>query len=541
MIFNLDVINALVAIAAVVNTGYGLIIYSRHRDNKTNLMFFLLTLAVSSWGVGMFFYRGFADREAAILAARLLYVGASFIPLAFIHFAYTFPRETGGLSRSVSLGLLLPLVPLIIAILLPGGLIRDVLPVTGDERHIVFNQLLHALYGVYIFAYFAVGYAFLIKKYLVAERALRFQIAYILVGTFTATCIGVVTNLVLPFLGIFSLNWVGQVGIVAMIMAISYAILKHHLFDVRVIATELFLFTLWMFILVRVLIANNVQDRIIDSTLFAATVVVGGFLIRSVLKEVEAREQIEKLALELSTANEKLKEVDRLKSEFLSMGTHQLRSPLTAVKGYASLILEGSFGKAPKAIEEAVERIYQSSRSMANTIEDFLTISRIEQNRMKYEFAVTDLGKVVKDVMAELLPNALKAGLQLTYVDDKKGPYNANIDIGKIRQVIINFLDNAMKYTPKGSITVRVGRNDATKKILVSFVDTGVGMTKETIERLFQRFSRATDANKVNVMGTGLGLFVAKEMVTAHKGGRVWAESEGPGKGSQFYLELDAA
>ncbi|MCE9643867.1 hypothetical protein K8Q93_01310 [Candidatus Parcubacteria bacterium] len=540
MIFNLDVINALVAIAAVVNTGYGLIIYSRHRESRTNLMFFLLTLAVSAWGVGMFLYRGLADREQAVLAARFLYIGASLIPLAFIHFAYVFPRESGGLRRSLSLWLLVPLVPLLVAIALPGGLIKDVLPVVSDERHIVFNQLLHALYGLYIVTYFTIGYMVLIRKYLLAERSLRFQIGYILAGTFTATCIGVVTNLVLPFIGVFSLNWVGQVGIVAMIMAISYAILKHHLFDVKVIATELLLFSLWMFILVRVLIASNLKDRIIDSVLFAATVVVGVFLIRSVLKEVESREHIEKLALDLEQANEKLKEVDRLKSEFLSMGTHQLRSPLTAIKGYASLIIEGSFGKPPKAIEEAVERIYQSSRSMANTIEDFLTISRIEQNRMKYDFAVTDLGKVVRDVMAELLPNALKAGLQLTYVDDKKGPYSVNIDIGKIRQVIINFLDNAMKYTPKGSITLRIGKNEATKKILVSFVDTGVGMSKETIDKLFQRFSRAADANKVNVMGTGLGLFVAKEMVTAHKG-RVWAESEGPGKGSQFYLELDAA
>jgi hypothetical protein len=110
-------------------------------------------------------------------------------------------------------------------------------------------------------------------------------------------------------------------------------------------------------------------------------------------------------------------------------------------------------------------------------------------------------------------------------------------DIGKVRQVIMNLVDNAMKYTPKGGITVIAHDDVKKKKMYVTIKDTGVGMSKDTIDEVFEKFVRAQNANRVNVTGTGLGLFVAKKMMD-EMGGRIWGESEGEGEGSSFHIEL---
>jgi signal transduction histidine kinase len=318
---------------------------------------------------------------------------------------------------------------------------------------------------------------------------------------------------------------------------ITYAILRHHLFNIKVVSAELFTFAIWGLLFSRILVSPTTEDQLITSGLLIATIISGVFLIRSVMKEIESREEIERLATDLARANDRLKELDKLKSEFVSIASHQLRSPLTAIKGYASLILDGSYGKVPPAINEAVDKMFQSCQSLVVMVEDFLNVSRIEQGRMKYEFETVDLEKIVKSVVEEQKASATQRDLVLTFSTDHLTPYLVKADISKIRQVAVNLIDNAIKYTPKGSIAVRLTKKRAERKIILSIADTGIGVDKETIPVLFAKFSRAKDANKVNVIGTGLGLYIVKEIVEGHKG-RVWIESEGIGKGTTFFVEL---
>ena len=156
---------------------------------------------------------------------------------------------------------------------------------------------------------------------------------------------------------------------------------------------------------------------------------------------------------------------------------------------------------------------------------------------MKYEFTDFDANKLVQEVVSELRPNVESKGLAFTYTAEEGKSYASNADVGKIKQVIGNVIDNAIKYTPQGSITVHVDRKEDRINITVS--DTGVGIDPEEATKLFSMFSRAKDASKANVSGTGLGLYVAKQMLEAQKG-RIWVESEGKGKGSVFHIELQA-
>jgi signal transduction histidine kinase len=233
---------------------------------------------------------------------------------------------------------------------------------------------------------------------------------------------------------------------------------------------------------------------------------------------------------------ENLAELDRLKSEFLSVATHQLRAPITAIRGYAANMIDGTYGAIPPYLVDPLSVIQESSRLMVNSIEDYLNISRIEQGRMKYEKSKFDLAELSQKVVNEFQAVAKQKSIAFVYGGGEAAMVNA--DIGKIKQVLTNLIDNAIKYTKQGSVTVSVAK--APTGVRVTVADTGVGISKEDIPKLFSKFTRARDANKVNTTGTGLGLYVVKQLVEGN-GGKTWIESAGSGKGSHFIVELPAA
>lgn len=260
-------------------------------------------------------------------------------------------------------------------------------------------------------------------------------------------------------------------------------------------------------------------------------------LIRSVKQAVRQKEEIEKLAHKLEKANAQLKILDKMKSEFVSIASHQLRSPLTSIRGYSSMLLEGSFGKLPPKAKDAVERIAESSRFMASSVEDYLNVSRIQAGNMKYEYSDFNIKDLAERIADDTRQTAIKKGLLLTFKSDitKRGIVHA--DIGKTRQIIDNLLNNSLKYTKKGFTEVFVHDKPKEKKIFVDIHDSGIGMSPKTLEDLFGKFERASNANEVNVTGTGLGLFIARKMAR-DMGGDVVATSEGEGKGATFTLIL---
>lgn len=177
----------------------------------------------------------------------------------------------------------------------------------------------------------------------------------------------------------------------------------------------------------------------------------------------------------------------------------------------------------------------ESSSSLAVLVDDYLNVSRIEQGSMKYEFSDFNLGDLVNEVANEQRPSIEKKGLKLEVKMD--GGAMIHADRGKIKQVIINLLDNSVKYTPAGQITIALAKQDG--KARLSVKDTGAGIKPETMAHLFQKFSRVSDASKYNLFGTGLGLYLASELLKAHHG-KIWGESEGDGKGFTFFVDLPA-
>lgn len=335
----------------------------------------------------------------------------------------------------------------------------------------------------------------------------------------------------------------GLFGMPILLIALVYLVVKYKAFNVRLIGAQALVVSLVVLIGSQFFFIQNSASRILNVLTLVVSIVFGYFLVVGVKKEVESREKIEKLAGELKKANTRLLELDKQKSEFVSFATHQLRAPLTAMKGYTSLILEGEMGATTNQVREAVGRIYDSSKTLTNIVDDYLNISRIELGTMKYSFEVLNLKDLVESVIGELKPNIDRSGLAFAFSQvpaDPKERFMVHADKDKLKQVVANLIDNSVKYTPKGSLEVGLLKSASDRKIVFSVKDTGVGIAPAVMPKLFQKFIRADNANKQNIYGTGLGLFVAKEIVSAHKG-RIWAESDGEGKGSTFYLELEMA
>jgi signal transduction histidine kinase len=189
-------------------------------------------------------------------------------------------------------------------------------------------------------------------------------------------------------------------------------------------------------------------------------------------------------------------------------------------------------------VRNGVLRISDSANTLVNIVNDYLNISRIELGAMKYAFETIDLQNLIEDVVAELKPNIDKSGVKFTFTSEHGVDFRTTADKDKLKQVFLNIIDNSLKYTPKGSIFAHLAIDKIKRKFIFTIKDTGVGIAPETLPHLFQKFSRAENASKTNIRGTGLGLYVAKEMIEAHHG-TIRAESRGEGQGSTFFVELE--
>lgn len=236
---------------------------------------------------------------------------------------------------------------------------------------------------------------------------------------------------------------------------------------------------------------------------------------------------------QLKDANEYLADLDQLKDEFISIASHELNTPLAAVEGYLSMILDEHMGKVDDKARVYLTRAYDSSKRLAELILDLLNVSRIEQGRVKMKFAKTNLYDLAESVMHELQVKVDSKKLTLKLEGDRKKVPQTWCDPDRIREVIVNLVGNAIKYTEKGGIRMKISEDAG--RIRFEVIDTGRGISAEGQKKLFQKFSqvkREVDEQK----GTGLGLYISKNFVELHKG-RIWVESE-EGKGSDFIFEL---
>lgn len=248
--------------------------------------------------------------------------------------------------------------------------------------------------------------------------------------------------------------------------------------------------------------------------------------------------EVQRATSELEGANKQLKELDEAKSEFLSVASHQLYTPLTAIRGYLSMLTEGDFGALDQKQQPIIGIINKSAERLIDLIKNLLDISRIESGRFELSLEVVDLARMAKEIVQDLMPNAMGKDLKLLFHKSDHALPSIIADRQRLRQVILNYVDNAIKYTDHGHIDVRVVQRGEELEFQVS--DTGRGIDPKEIANLFTKFTRTKEATHSRTQGSGLGLYVARQIIREHHG-EAAVESSGLGKGSAFMVRLPIA
>lgn len=239
-------------------------------------------------------------------------------------------------------------------------------------------------------------------------------------------------------------------------------------------------------------------------------------------------------AEQLRTA-EQLREVDRLKTDFLARMSHELRTPLNSIIGFADVLLMGLDGELTERMEEDLSLIRKSGDHLREIINDILDMSKIEAGRLELIIEPFDIERATSDVIAMAASLAEQKGLSLRMdIPDDIGPLVA--DRTRVRQVLWNLIGNAIKFTDRGEIAVHARRENG--DVLFTVVDTGIGIAAEHLPHIFDQFSQIDPGRRGSISGTGLGLSITKSLVELH-GGHIWAESQ-PGQGSTFCFVIPA-
>ena len=237
----------------------------------------------------------------------------------------------------------------------------------------------------------------------------------------------------------------------------------------------------------------------------------------------------------------KEKAEEREQAEFISTASHEMRTPVASIEGFLGLALNPQTAQIDDKARGFIMKAHESTQHLGRLFQDLLDVSKAEDGRLSNNPKVIDITSFIHDILQGLQQKATEKGLRLVYkpMPDDGGHhvtpvYNVNLDNDHIREIVNNLTENAIKYTPKGTVTVDVAGTD--DKVVVSIADSGIGIPTEDIPHLFQKFYRVDNVDTRQIGGTGLGLYLCRRLAEA-MGGRIWLESQYQ-KGSTFYLEL---
>lgn len=534
---------------AIVNFSLGLFVYVKNRRDLANRSFAVFGCILGVWAASLYFYSRPVIFSTLIWIKAVYFTGVFPMGLSLLYFSFIFPKYSKPPSLKAFLLWGTISAPLMYALLFTNLWVEKIVDKPWGHETILGPA--YIVVGVY--STFMIGWVVynLFRKYQAAEgEILKIRLKYMFLGIFLFVVTVAVIDVLVPlvfhtsrFFGLSPISSIFLVGFTAL------AITKYHLFEIKVILTELSVGAIGLILLLQAFVAGTFWMRVLGFTIFVLFCVFGYLLIKTTHQEIKRREGTEKLArslarserqikeqlAELERAHERLKELDKMKDEFISVTSHELRTPMTSIQGYLWMLAKKG-GELNERQKRYVEKAQKGSERMISLINDMLDISRIEQERVELDIRVVELPAIVGEVMEELKIRAEKKGLGLEFLSAGEILPEVKADSKKVRRVLRNLLDNAIKFTDKGGVTVDAYQKG--KFVQVNITDTGRGISKEDLPRLFKKFGRLESdfVTAAEAGGTGLGLYISRALVE-RMGGKISVESE-VGEGSTFSFTL---
>ena len=508
----------------------------RGKKDSAGKVFSIFILCISLWSFGLALFSFFSNLYLIQIITRFYYVAAAGIAFFFFLFSLYFPVRKEKVKKFDFLITVVPYLLLIAFFIFDQKyLIEQVYFLSNGTKAVIINYYNYVAYSIFFILYVVAGYISLIRTYRRSnDIQVRVQIRFIIIGTLVPYLLAMFFNLLLPVIN-YQYVWIGPIFALAVVAVILYAIFKHRLFDVKVIATEVLVSVLWIFILTRTFISENIQDEITNLALLFLTIVVGIFLIRSVRKEVDSRERIQKLAVNLEAANAG-------QQQFIHYLNHESKGYLTEDNAVLAAVRDGDFGEAPAELQKMATTVLRKNRRAVDDIDEMILSADLGSGAVRYTMEPFDLAAETRAFVEEYQPDAEEKGQKLEFVTEPAGADFTIVGDKRrlMRHALKNYLKNAIVYTPAGgAIIVTLSRAGEGKdaKVTLGVRDSGVGITPEDKARLFTEGGKGLHSTDVNPNSTGRGLYIVKQIIEAHHG-RVFADSAGAGKGSTFGFEV---
>ncbi|MDD5568813.1 MAG: ATP-binding protein [Candidatus Pacebacteria bacterium] len=499
---------------------FGLFVFLKDRKNSTNRNFFLMGVGVSLWSFAYARWMIAGTESDALFWSKVLNLGATIIPIFYLHCVLSILNIVKEKKKILFFGYSITILFCLFSF--------TPLYITSVKQVLSFPYWPQAgpLYVLFlIFGYFGLtGYGVyeLLKARKNADIEKNHQINYLVLGTVFGFLGGAFN---FPFMfgfGIFPLVLIlGQIAVVLFYYFSGMAAIKYHLFNIRLLLTELLVEIMGIILLILPFVMPTEDLKVLTITIFILFLVFGYYLVKATREEIERKEEAERIS--------------KLKTEFISIASHQLRTPLAAIRGYASMLKDGDYGEFPDQAEVAVDYIYEASVNMIKLVNSLLSVSRLEKGQIELKMQDVSVDSLLEECIKDIEILAKDKGLYIKYKKSRAKLPSIKGDPEKIKQALNNLINNAVHYTLKGGVTIETKKMPA--NILIQITDTGVGLDKEDFSKIFKSFSRGKGASEIYTQGTGLGLYVARNFIEMHNG-KIWADSDGKNKGSTFYIEL---
>lgn len=559
---------------AIVALLIGFFVFWKGKQFLINRLLFAIAGCFSLWVISNLILWTNIHSDFMLFAWSFLRVLSTLISILSIYFIYVFleKKDVSLLLKSIFLILTVPII-----ILSPTHLNLSGFDITSCDAFAFEGSLFQfsriffgALAMIWIFA-------LLVRKYRKAEVDFKKQILLMGVGmelflfsffmvTFLAaylTDMGILSDSRIEFYGLFGMD--------IFIGLLAYLIVRYKAFNIKLLAAQALVIGIIILIASQFFFIRNTTNRILTAVTLSIVAVFGWWLVKSVKKEdrqnesliklneiiIEQKDKIEHDKKVVEAANQELVKLDKAKTEFINIASHQLKTPISVIQGVASMMIEGDMDKMPLEQRQTFyNSVWQKTKKLKTIVHDILNATSFNDQKysvMNSSAVMVNISKLLQQTIGDFEVETKERGIDLIFTAKENIP-EVRGQKEYLEEAFINLINNAIKYTPSAVMThdVRGKREKGAEKavvaisvekdpnnpknILVKIKDNGIGIPKEAESKLFKRFSRAQNAVNMYTDGTGLGLFIVKEIIEGHHG-KVWFESE-VNKGTTFFVSL---